>query len=354
MAEHKTPEETQEQEIKSETEDTTVEEVKQTDPAAEREIEEPEVDQAAIKKMKRGELNELAASYGLNPDDYSRVDDLRSAVFDYLKKQQQKSKKDAKSKAQPGEAEEKPEEKAKTPKQKPNPPRPRIERRSKRYKKVHELIDRGKVYPLDEATELLPKTSTVKFDAAVELHLNLGVDPKQADQLVRGTVSLPHGSGKTQRVAAIVPEGNKAAVKKAGADAAGQEVIDMIEKGDLAFDVLVAHPDSMKDLSKHAKTLGPQGLMPSPKAGTVTSDVADTVKELKAGLVEFRVDRYGIVHQMIGRVSFGPKQLAENARELMSSILQQKPNTLKGSYLKKATLTTTMGPSIKLDISTLT
>lgn len=353
MAEHKTSEETKEQEVKSETEDTKVDEVKQTDPAAAREIEEPEVDQAAIKKMKRGELNELAASYGLNPDDYGRADELRSAVFDYLKKQEQAAKKAAKTEPNE-ETEEEAGKEEKTPKQKPNPPRQRIDRRSKRYKKAHELIDQEKHYSLDEATELMPKTSTVNFDAAVELHMNLGVDPKQADQLVRGTVSLPNGSGKTQRVAAIVPEGDKAAVKKAGADVAGQEVYDMIEKGEFSFDILVAHPDSMKDLSKYAKTLGPQGLMPSPKAGTVTSDVAGTVKELKAGLIEFRVDRYGVVHQMVGRVSFEPKQLAENVRALVSSILQQKPTTLKGSYLKKATLTTTMGPSIKLDISTLT
>lgn len=310
--------------------------------------------EAEIKKMKRGELNELAAEYGLNPDDYRRADDLRSAIFDYLQQQEQEAaEQEAETEAPTAEAEAPAEEQTTGPK--PNPPRSRIDRRSKRYRAAYEQVDKNTQYALEDAVKRIPETSKVNFDAAVELHVKLGVDTKQADQLVRSTVVLPHGSGKTKTVAAVVPEGKEKEAEQAGADAAGyQSMLDKISKGDLDFDVLVAHPDVMKELSPHAKTLGPQGLMPNPKAGTVSENIADTVKELKGGRVEYRVDRYGSVHQVVGRVSFSPDQLQENISALMQSIIQARPSSVKGTYLQKAFLTTTMGPSIKLDISTLT
>lgn len=312
------------------------------------------VTEAEIKKMKRGELNELAAEYGLNPDDYRRADDLRSAIFDYLQQQEQEAaEQEAETEAPTAEAEAPAEEQTTGPK--PNPPRSRIDRRSKRYRAAYEQVDKNTQYALEDAVKRIPETSKVNFDAAVELHVKLGVDTKQADQLVRSTVVLPHGSGKTKTVAAVVPEDKEKEAEQAGADAAGyQSMLDKISKGDLDFDVLVAHPDVMKELSPHAKTLGPQGLMPNPKAGTVSENIADTVKELKGGRVEYRVDRYGSVHQVVGRVSFSPDQLQENISALMQSIIQVRPSSVKGTYLQKAFLTTTMGPSIKLDISTLT
>lgn len=310
--------------------------------------------EAEIKKMKRGELNELAAEYGLNPDDYRRADDLRSAIFDYLQQQEQEAaEQEAETEASTAETEAPAEEQTTGPK--PNPPRSRIDRRSKRYRAAYEQVDKNTQYALKDAVKRIPETSKVNFDAAVELHVKLGVDTKQADQLVRSTVVLPHGSGKTKTVAAVVPEGKEKEAEQAGADAAGyQNMLDKISKGDLDFDVLVAHPDVMKELSPHAKTLGPQGLMPNPKAGTVSENITDTVKELKGGRVEYRVDRYGSVHQVVGRVSFSPDQLQENISALMQSIIQVRPGSVKGAYLQKAFLTTTMGPSIKLDISTLT
>jgi large subunit ribosomal protein L1 len=313
----------------------------------------PEVTESAIKKMKRGDLNELAAQYGLNPDDYARADQLRSAIFEYLQSRQQPDEEPEAAAKEQATATETAEEQTAGPK--PNPPRSRIQRRGKKYRAAHEKIDKDAFYGLEEAAKLLPDTSTVNFDAAAELHVKLGVDTKQADQLVRGTVVLPHGSGKTKTVAAVVPEGKEKEVKQAGADAAGhQSMLDKIAKGDIDFDVLVAHPDVMKELSPHAKTLGPQGLMPNPKAGTVSDNVADTVGELKSGRVEYRVDRYGSIHQVVGRVSFSPQQLQENVLALVQSILQARPSSLKGTYLRKAYLTTTMGPSIKLDTATLT
>ncbi len=309
--------------------------------------------EADIKKMKRGELNALATEYGLNPDDYSRADDLKTAIFDYLKEESKATtEKNQKADTEKSETTDDKVETSSKKAPKANPPRPRIERRSKRYRSAVEKTGGNKERPLDEAIKVVKEASTVKFDASVEIHVNLGVDPKQSDQLIRGSVVLPHGSGKTQKVAALVPDELKDKAKKAGADEAGNEtLLKKIEKGTLDFDILVAHPDMMRDLSKHAKTLGPQGLMPSPKAGTVTTDIEKTVKELKAGRIEYRVDRYGIIHQIVGRVSFDDKQLRENVEALMSVIRASKPSSTKGVYLKKVTLTSSMGPAVKVPTS---
>jgi len=237
-------------------------------------------------------------------------------------------------------AEEKAEE-AEKPKQPVTPTRSRLERRSKGYRKSAEAVEKDKVYTLKEALELATKTSSVKFDASVELHVNLGVDPRQADQNIRASLVLPQGTGKTVRVAVFADE------DVAGADLSGVETITKdLEKGAINFDILIATPANMAKLGKYARLLGPRGLMPNPKSGTVTTDVAKAVAEAKAGRVEYRVDSTGIVHLAVGKVSFGGAKLLENAQAVMASIRAAKPASVKGNYLKAVHVTTTMGPSI--------
>jgi len=232
-------------------------------------------------------------------------------------------------------------EAAEKPKQHSNPTRSRLDRRSKGYRKSAEQIEKGKVYTLKEAVELATKTSSVKFDASVELHINLGVDPRQADQNIRANLVLPQGTGKTVRVAVFADE------KVEGADLSGVEAITKdLEKGAINFDILVSTPANMAKLGKYARLLGPRGLMPNPKSGTVTTDVAKAVAEAKAGRVEFRVDSTGIVHLAVGKVSFGGEKLLENASAVMASIRAAKPASVKGNYVKAVHVTTTMGPSI--------
>jgi len=229
--------------------------------------------------------------------------------------------------------------------------RPRIERRGKNYRKVAEAVEAGKVYNLKEALELATKTNPTKFDASVELHVRLGVDPRQADQNIRATVALPNGSGKTVRVAVFAPEGDHAAAKKAGADIVGDdEFLKQLDKEELNFDTLIATPAYMARLGKYARLLGPRGLMPNPKSGTVAADVAKAVAEAKAGKVEYRVDKQAIVHIGIGKVSFGTEKLVQNAQAFLDSLKSQKPGSLKGTYVKTASVATTMGPGIKVEI----
>lgn len=228
--------------------------------------------------------------------------------------------------------------------------RSRLERRGKNYRKVAEQLEVGKVYPLAEALELAVKTNPVKFDASVEIHVRLGVDPRQADQNIRATVSLPNGTGKTIRVAVFAPEGEHAAAKKAGADIVGDEdFLKALDKEELNFDVLIATPQYMPKLGKYARLLGPRGLMPNPKAGTVATDVARAVTEAKAGKVEYRVDKQAIVHLSIGKVSFGATKLEQNARAFFDSLAAGKPTSLKSAYVKSTSVTTTMGPGIKTE-----
>lgn len=228
--------------------------------------------------------------------------------------------------------------------------RPRIERRGKNYRKTAELVEKGKIYPLNEALELAAKTNPSSFDASVELHVRLGVDPRQADQNIRTTVSLPHGTGKTVRVAVFAPEADHAAAKKAGADVVGDETfLKQLDKEELNFDILVATPQYMPKLGKYARLLGPRGLMPNPKSGTVATDVTKAVTEAKAGKVEYRVDKQAIVHIAIGKVSFGAEKLTENAKAFFDSLASQKPSSLKGSYVKSISASTTQGPGIKVE-----
>lgn len=228
----------------------------------------------------------------------------------------------------------------------------KLERKAKGYRKSSELLDQSKVYSLKEALDLATKTSHVKFDATVELHVNLGVDPRQADQNLRDTIVLPAGTGKTVRVAVFAEADDAAAAKKAGADIAGsEELIAQFDKGKFDFDILVATPAMMAKLGKYARVLGPKGLMPNPKSGTVTTDVVKAVTESKAGRVEYRVDSTGIVHVGVGKVSFGANKLHDNVRAVLNSIKTNKPSSLKSAYVKSIHLATTMGPSIKVEVS---
>ena len=227
--------------------------------------------------------------------------------------------------------------------------RSRLERRGKKYQEVAKLIDKEKVYNLKEAVELATKTSPVKFDASVEVHVRLGVDPRQADQNIRATVVLPHGTGKTLRVAVFAPESEHAAAKKAGADIVGDEdFLKQLDKETVDFDVLVATPQYMPRLGKYARLLGPKGLMPNPKSGTVSNDVAKATSEAKAGKVEYRVDKQATIHMAAGKVSFGVEKLEENLSAFFASLQSQKPASLKGVFVNSITITTTMGPGIKL------
>jgi large subunit ribosomal protein L1 len=248
-------------------------------------------------------------------------------------------------------AEEKAEAEAK-PKQPQKPARSRLERRGKNYRKLAEQIEKGKVYNLTQALELATKTNPAKFDATVEAHVRLGVDPKHADQNIRSTIVMPAGTGKSVRIAVFADAADVAKAKKAGADiAAADEFLQQLEKGTFDFDVLIATPATMPKLGKYARALGPKGLMPNPKSGTVTTDVAKAVTEAKAGRVEYRVDSTGIVHVGIGKVSFGTNKLAQNAKVFLASIKSNKPASVKGTYVKSIYITTSMGPSIQVDLS---
>jgi large subunit ribosomal protein L1 len=238
------------------------------------------------------------------------------------------------------------------PKQPVKPARSRLERRAKGYKNSAKNIEANKAYTLEKAVALAKKTSHVKFDATVELHVNLGVDPRQADQNIRDNLVLPAGTGKAVHIAVLTDDA--AAAKQAGADIAGtDDLFAELDKGNLNFDVLIATPALMPRLGKYARVLGPRGLMPNPKSGTVTQDINKAVAEAKAGRVEYRVDSTGIVHLGVGKVSFTEAQLLENAQAVMASIKGNKPQSVKGNYLKAVHITTSMGPSITVDLANL-
>lgn len=227
-------------------------------------------------------------------------------------------------------------------------------KKTKNAKKACEAIDRNKMYGLAEAVDLLKGASFAKFDESVEIAMRLGVDPKHADQMVRGTVSLPHGTGKSIRII-VFAQGDKAAeATAAGADVVGaEELVEKIKGGWLEFDVAVATPDMMRNVGKLGKLLGARGLMPSPKAGTVTMDVERTVKELKAGRIEFRVDRQSGIAAAVGRLSFDKDKIVENVRVFADAIIKAKPAVSKGKYLQSISLSSTMGPGIKLEEASL-
>ncbi len=240
------------------------------------------------------------------------------------------------------------DEEAEKPKKVVKPARSRLERRGKNFRKAAEQIEKGKIYTLTQAVELATKTSTVKFDATVELHINLNVDPKHADQNIRDNLVLPAGTGKNVRVAVFDD------AKVEGADVSGVEtILKNLEKNIIDFDVIISTPAQMPKLGKFARVLGPRGLMPNPKSGTVTTDTTKAVAEAKAGRVEYRVDSTGIVHVGIGKVSFGAKKIEDNARALLASIKGNKPSSVKSNYIKAIHIATTMGPSITIQTNEL-
>lgn len=221
---------------------------------------------------------------------------------------------------------------------------------NKRYEKLVKSYDRKQVFDYKSAVELVKKNATAKFDESFEVSMYLGVDPRKADQLVRGTVALPHGTGKTVRVLVVAKTPKDKEALDAGADHAGfTEYLEKLQGGWADIDIIIATPDVMGELGKLGRILGPRGLMPNPKSGTVTFDVAKAVAEVKAGKIEFRVDKAGNVHASIGRCSFSPEKIAENAQMFVSTILRAKPATAKGKYVKSLHFSSTMGPSVRVD-----
>ncbi len=225
---------------------------------------------------------------------------------------------------------------------------------AKRLRAVREGLDRNKVWSLEEAVSFIKKNATAKFDETVDIAINLGIDTKQSDQNVRGMVVLPNGTGKNVRVAVFAKGPKAEEAKKAGADVVGdEELAAMVQKGDMPFERVIATPDMMGTVGKLGQILGPKGLMPNPKLGTVTMDVTSAVKAAKGGSVEFRAQKEGIVHVGVGKASFGEKELVQNIRALMDALLKAKPSAMKGNYLKKAALSSTQGPGLRLDLSSL-
>lgn len=229
-----------------------------------------------------------------------------------------------------------------------------MKKHSRRYQQTLDKFDRNKEYSLSEGVDLLKETATAGFDETVELSVNLGVDPRHADQIVRGTVTLPHGTGKDVTVLVFAEGPAATEAEEAGADYVGlDEYIEKVEQGWTDVDAVIATPDVMGQIGKLGRVLGPRGLMPNPKSGTVTNDVGKTVEELKAGKIEFRVDKYGIIHSIVGKASFEAEQLRENIQTMVSTLLRMRPAASKGIYLRKITVASTMGPGIKLDRSSL-
>ena len=222
-------------------------------------------------------------------------------------------------------------------------------KKGKRYQEAAALIEKGKAYPIEEAVALVKKTSNVKFDASVDVVFKLGLDTRHADQQLRGAIVLPHGTGKTKKVLVVTQGAKVEEAKAAGADVVGgKEILEDIQKGWLDFEVMIATPDMMAELGKLGRILGPKGLMPNPKTGTVTMDVAKAVQETKAGKVTYRTDKDGNVHMPIGRVSFDDEKLAENFKVIYDLLVKSKPSSAKGTYMKNVVISTTMGPSVKV------
>ena len=221
---------------------------------------------------------------------------------------------------------------------------------SKKRKVINAKVDGNKTYTLKEASALVKSITTCKFDASVDLHIRLGVDPKKADQAIRGTVSLPHGTGKTKRVLVLCTPDKEAEARAAGADYVGlDEFVAKIEGGWVDVDVIIATPSVMPKIGRLGKVLGPRNLMPNPKTGTVTNDVANAINDVKGGKIAFKVDKVGIIHASIGRISFTPEKIAENSQELINAILKAKPSSSKGTYVRGVSMASTMSPGISID-----
>ncbi len=224
----------------------------------------------------------------------------------------------------------------------------------KKRKAANAKFEADKQYSLTEAMGLVKEVNTAKFDASVDVHVRLGIDPRKADQALRGTVSLPHGTGKVKRVVAFVTPDKEAEAKEAGADYVGlDELINKVADGWTDFDVVIAMPQTMAKVGRLGRVLGPRGLMPNPKTGTVTMNVGAAVADVKGGKIAFRVDKYGIIHASIGRLSFSPEKLVDNANELLSTLVRMKPSSAKGQYMKSITIASTMSPGLKVDAKSI-
>jgi large subunit ribosomal protein L1 len=224
---------------------------------------------------------------------------------------------------------------------------------TKKRKEANKKVDSTKIYTLKDASSLVKEINTCKFDASIDLHIRLGVDPKKADQAVRGTVTLPHGTGKTKRVLVLCPADKEAEARAVGADYVGlEEFIQKIEGGWTDVDVIIATPSVMPKIGRLGKILGPRNLMPNPKTGTVTNDIAGAVNEVKGGKIAFKVDKAGIIHASIGRVSFGIDKISENGQEFINAIMKLKPSSAKGTYLRAVSMASTMSPGITIDTKT--
>jgi large subunit ribosomal protein L1 len=302
------------------------------------------------KQVKHAEVTAEAVPVGASPEADIQVEDepkvTAKAGKHSAKAQKETEAKQAKALRKASvssEAAKKPAAKSAT--------RTKADRAGKKYRQALEQIDKTRVYLLSEAIEMAIRTSPVKFDASVEMHINLGVDPKQADQNIRDTIVLPAGTGKNIKIAVFAESDDAAAAKKAGADYAGSdEIIAKLDKEEIDFDVLIATPAMMPRLGRYARMLGPRGLMPNPKSGTVSQNPISAVNDAKAGRVEYRVDQSGIVHLAIGKVSFGPEKLAQNAEAVLNSVKAARPASLKGIYIKSLYLTSSMGPSVKAEV----
>jgi large subunit ribosomal protein L1 len=225
---------------------------------------------------------------------------------------------------------------------------------SKRFRAAFGIVDRAKLYSIADAVKLLKKNATAKFDETIEIAFNLGIDPKQSDQTVRGAVTLPGGTGKTVRVAVFAKDAKAAEAKTAGADLVGaQDLAEKVEKGEINFDRVIATPDMMAVVGKLGKVLGPRGLMPNPKLGTVTPNVAEAVKAAKGGQVQYKADKAGVVHAGIGKASFTEKAIEDNVRAIVAAINAARPQNLKGTYIKKVSVSSTMGPGLQIDLTEL-
>lgn len=336
MAKAKSKDEIKAADVEKEVADVTVETVKENDPKAAEKI---------------GEITEVVAAEEEKPV-ANKTTKAGKRSGKAQREQEELEAKEARKEA--GDTSSADGEEASV-KKGPKPvTRPKSERRGKNYRKAYELVEKGKAYPLNEALELATKTSTSKFDGSVEIHVNLGVDPRQADQNIRATVALPNGTGKTVRVAVFAPSDTHQAAEKAGADIVGEdEFLAQLDKENINFDILIATPQFMPRLGKYARMLGPRGLMPNPKSGTVTTNVGQAVKDAKAGRVEYRVDKQSIVHIAVGKVSFGADKLQGNAKAFFDSLNSAKPSSMKGTYIQAVHIAPTMGPGIKVDLSSL-
>jgi len=228
-------------------------------------------------------------------------------------------------------------------------------KQSKRISNARKDIDFEKNYLVDEALEIVKKSANAKFDETIEIKMNLGVDPRHADQIVRGTISLPNGTGKSVKVMVICKGENQTVAKEAGADFVGfEDMVEKIKDGDIDMDVVITTPDCMSEVGKLGRVLGPRGLMPNPKSGTVTTDISKAVNELKAGRIEFRTDKYGIIHSVVGKASFEVSALVENLRTFVGNIAKMRPAAVKGKYIISIDVCSTMGPSVSIDIASAT